>query len=1511
MVRWWRWVLALLAAVGVNLCWVGGRADAQAPTPNLLVVTNRTLKEYTLSGSLVRSVPITPDPAGDASWSRDVTVDDVGRAHVYDGTFNPSLNTLDPASGSWSPRKHPGWSTVNNVSFGGVAAFGNYVFATDMWTAGNVDPNARGLIRFDLTNNTSVRFFPTVDFIDVNLGLDGLLYGLQDEYTIRVFDPNTLALVRTVGLASDVRAVAVDTNGEIFGASWAFRVHRFSSTGALLQSFDTSGNSTIDIDIDLAGRVIFGSRDGRVYVTDRQLSPPIVFDSSPAGFDEGFVTFARPTPLPTNLAATAAGTTRINLSWQDNSSTESGFQVERRSGALPFAPLAVVAANTTTYPDTGLAPDTVYTYRVRVALASGLTGYSNEASARTAPLSPGAPTFLTAEGLSAFEISLNWQDNSAVETGFEVERRQGSAPFQWIATLPPNATSYINQGLPPSTQYSYRVRAITAGGETGYSNEAAAVTRPAQRLPPDSLVAIPASSTRIDLGWADHSDAETAFEIERSTGGNFTPIGVVGANVVRYEDTGLTPQTTYSYRVRAQFSDGASAYSNQASATPFVPGVFPPDNLLVAPVTAAELQLTWEDRSNAETGFEVERREGAGQFARITTRPPNATGYADTGLEPETLYTYRVRAVTAAGPTGYSNEAAATTPVLQLQVPGALSANAIHFSQINLTWVDNTSLEAAFEIERQVGNGPFAPVASVGANVTSYPVTGLLPETSYGYRVRAVRGTVVSAYSNVATATTPAKPLVPPSGLTGGAVSSVEVRLAWRDETDNETGFEIQRKVSGGVYASLGTAGTAAGLGTTVKFTDTNGLEANQTYLYRVRAVGALGFSGYSNEVTVTATPLPPSAPGSLIVSLTGPTAVLLNWRDTSNNETGFEIHRKPSGGNFTFIGSAAADSTTFPDAGLAPDTLFVYRVRAVGNGGSSAYCDEATVATAVTPPTNVTATAAGPGQLLVTWTDASQTETGFKVERKSSGSTFIQIASYSTGVSGFTDSGLAPGTTYTYRVRSVNPGGDSVPSNEASRLTLPATPTAVTVSPVNSTLLRVAWTDGNPSPPAVKVERGTAANGPFTQVGVSAVGTTSFQDSPLSPTTLYYYRVRATNASGDSAYSDVASGTTYPSPPAAPGSLTALALSGRAVQLAWQDNSTTETGFEVHRLSPQGGGYQLVATTTANATGYLDTTGLVGSSSYSYKVRAVNGGGGSSFSNTALVATLPDLPAAANGLAAQAQSHAQVRLTWTDASDNETGFRIERKPEGGAYQPVTTTSANATEYQDSGLTESTRYFYRVVAVNGQGESAPSAEAAVTTRPQSPGNLAATAGNRRIDLTWQDRSTGESGFRVERSSGSGFTAVHTTGAGINSYADTTATPGTPYTYRVFAVSAAGESAASNESSATPRNETPLAKLVIAPATVKFGTVKLGKTKQVNVTLTNKGKEAVSGAVGPVAAPFELLSGGGAFTLAPKAKRTVTLRFTPAAAGAVSGTLRITSTDPKAAQVDVSISATGK
>ncbi len=183
---------------------------------------------------------------------------------------------------------------------------------------------------------------------------------------------------------------------------------------------------------------------------------------------------------PSSLAATVASSSQINLAWIDNSTNETGFKIERKTGSGgTYAQIATVGANVTSYSNTGLSASTTYYYRVRSYNASGDSAYSNEAYATTqaAQTGPTAPSSLTATKASSSQINLSWTDNSNNETGFKIERKTGAGgTYSQIATVGASVTSYSNTGLSNGTVYYYRVRAYNSVGNSSYSNEANACT---------------------------------------------------------------------------------------------------------------------------------------------------------------------------------------------------------------------------------------------------------------------------------------------------------------------------------------------------------------------------------------------------------------------------------------------------------------------------------------------------------------------------------------------------------------------------------------------------------------------------------------------------------------------------------------------------------------------------------------------------------------------------------------------------------------------------------------------------------------------------------------------------------------------------------------------------------------------------------------------------------------------------------------------------------------------------
>ncbi len=147
------------------------------------------------------------------------------------------------------------------------------------------------------------------------------------------------------------------------------------------------------------------------------------------------------------------------------------------------------------------------------------------------------------------------------------------------------------------------------------SNSDFAITPPGiPPVAPSGLNATAASCNRIDLTWTDNSDNEDGFKIERKElGGTYTEIKTLSTNITSYSDTGLNPDTTYYYRVRAYNSYGYSDYSNETNATTKPAGTAPskPLNLTGIANSTSEISLTWTDNSGNEDGFKLERKAEA------------------------------------------------------------------------------------------------------------------------------------------------------------------------------------------------------------------------------------------------------------------------------------------------------------------------------------------------------------------------------------------------------------------------------------------------------------------------------------------------------------------------------------------------------------------------------------------------------------------------------------------------------------------------------------------------------------------------------------------------------------------------------------------------------------------------------------------------------------------------------------------------------------------------------------
>jgi len=380
--------------------------------------------------------------------------------------------------------------------------------------------------------------------------------------------------------------------------------------------------------------------------------------------------------------------------------------------------------------------------------------------------------------------------------------------------------------------------------------------------------------------------------------------------------------------------------------------------------------------------------------------------------------------------------------------------------------------------------------------------------------------------------------------------------------------------------------------------------------------------AGWNGIVTFTEVP---AAPSNLKVTGSDASHVLFSWTDNSTDEYGFEIQRAVNNGSFVKLADVSSNVTSFTDRNVVQNTEYTYRVRAYNNNGYSGFSNSITVyvpTTANTPavPANLNASYVSVNRVELEWTDMSDNESGFEIQKAISNSEFAKVTDVDANITYYTDYTVGENTEYAYRVRAFNSDGYSAFSNVIELVTplkeAPNAPKDLATSFIGSKQIDLEWIDMANNEFGFELYRADSSM-IFDMISVLDSNIMHYVDTiGIVPSAQYYYLLRAYNDHGYSLFTDTLEVLTQDGiKPEPPSQLGVAGINPENIALNWKDNSVNESGFVIKRATYPSEIYESIYTTSPNASTYLDEQ-IVPGATYFYKVSAINEAGESNYSN-------------------------------------------------------------------------------------------------------------------------------------------------------------------------------------------------------------------------------------------------------------------------------------------------------
>ena len=915
--------------------------------------------------------------------------------------------------------------------------------------------------------------------------------------------------------------------------------------------------------------------------------------------------------------------------------------------------------------------------------------------------------------------------------------------------VPGGATTYSDRAIVPGTTHSYTVTAENAAGSSPASVSATASMPPAPSMPGSlkGTVAEPQATDEtatVTLTWLastvpEAASCETAYPltgytIVRSGGDRETELGTADADATSFTDSTAAFSTDYTYRVIAQSAIGASPASETAVKV-FSQPVLPPTGLTasIADPFDGSISLSWTAPSEGAdiVQYSVHRYLGPDPYEGTDIPvtlfvPASETSVVDDTAEAGVTHSYLVIAHSA-----FNVSLPSDTAVIEAPAPASGLTATASDGAIDLAWnAPAAGTPGDYRVERQPLNGEWTNIADTTA--ASHSDNTAQPNNAYRYRVQHRNrhgGSTWTESGEVMLLAVPGKP----TGLTA-TTEGTDNMIAWTaPDSPFIDGYRVRRRTGDGDWHILAEEVTGAG------YTHRDAA-ADVTHHYAVQAYNQAGDGPWS-ETASTVRITPAGVPQSVSIHLEGQDIVMSWERPGTVHISGYTVRQQAGDAPYIESERLPEGQTSFRMTGVAGDTIYRVSVRAHNDAGDSPWSDELEIMRRLAPSTPTDpSVSVGEADIVLSWSaPAIGAPDGYHVEHGALGSGATTTEDLPATQTSFTHSDNIEGETYQYRVRAHNTAGESPWSETltASRTLAPPAPTSPTVV-VSGSAITISWTaPASGGVESYEVQYGFAGSGETDTASVDA-SMTSFTHPDAVGDTRYSYRVRSVNSVGNSDWTGPVEAM-WVIPPEPPAGVTA-AIDGDDILVSWtRPDVTFIDEYQVH-LRPQNTEQWTSVVVAADQTSHRQV-GPTPGTTYEYRIRAVNAGGVSQWTDT--VSAVWHQGAAPPAWLSFTPFGNRIFIQWASSvTEDVSGYQIRYRIDGGDW---TQEEATRAFYLADWSADQNVHEYQMRALEGQqpGDWSAIHRATIATPQPVPSLTANREGANSARLHWEPPASGQ------------------------------------------------------------------------------------------------------------------------------------------------------------------------